>query len=256
MSDYDIIVIGAGHNALICAGYLAQANHRVLVLERRPIAGGAVVTEEIIPGYRFDLGGSAHILIHHTPIVQDLHLTRYGLEYIDLDPLFFAPFPDGSHITIWKDIDKTCDSIAAVSTEDAAAYRHFIETWTPIARATVETFLHPPTPLNVMRHLVFGSGLGSGNWERLSDILRGYGQLLRQSFRNPKVQAVIGWMAAQSGPPPTEPLSAPFALWHPMYHVSGMKRPRGGSGMLTQALAKMIGAHGGEVKTSMPVSRI
>ena len=256
MSDYDIIIIGAGHNALICAGYLAQANHRVLVLERRPIAGGAVVTEEIIPGYRFDLGGSAHILIRHTPIVQDLHLTRYGLEYIDLDPLFFAPFPDGSHITIWKDIDKTCDSIAAVSTEDAAAYRRFIETWTPIARATVETFLHPPTPLNVMRHLVFGSGLGSGNWERLSDILRGYGQLLRQSFRNPKVQAVIGWMAAQSGPPPTEPLSAPFALWHPMYHVSGMKRPRGGSGMLTQALAKMIGAHGGEVKTSMPVSRI
>ncbi|MCB0166112.1 MAG: NAD(P)/FAD-dependent oxidoreductase [Anaerolineae bacterium] len=256
MADYDIIVIGAGHNALVCAGYLAQANYRVLVLERRPIAGGAVVTEEIIPGFRFDLGGSAHILIHHTPIVQDLQLTRFGLEYIDLDPLFFAPFPDGSHITIWQDLDKTCDSIAAVSPEDAAAYRHFIDTWTPIAQATVETFLHPPTPVNVVRHLIFGSGLGSGNWERLSDILRGYGQLLRQSFRSPKVQAVIGWMAAQSGPPPTEPLSAPFALWHPMYHVSGMKRPRGGSGMLTQALAKMISAHGGEVKTSMPVSRI
>ncbi|HMQ54208.1 MAG TPA: NAD(P)/FAD-dependent oxidoreductase, partial [Anaerolineae bacterium] len=109
MADYDIIVIGAGHNALVCAGYLAQAGHKVLVLERRHIAGGAVVTEEIVPGFRFDLGGSAHILIHHTPIIQDLKLTDYGLEYIDLDPLFFAPFPDGSHIFIWKDVDRTCD---------------------------------------------------------------------------------------------------------------------------------------------------
>lgn len=256
MADYDIIVVGAGHNALICAGYLVQANYKVLVLERRHKVGGAVVTEEIVPGFRFDLGGSAHILIHHTPIVQDLQLANYGLEYIDLDPLFFAPFPDGSHITIWKDIDKTCASIAAVSPEDAEAYRRFIETWTPVAEATVATFLNPPTPANVIRHLGLGSGIGADSWERLSDILRGYGQLLRQSFRSPKVQAVIGWMAAQSGPPPTEPVSAPFALWHPMYHVSGMKRPRGGSGMLTQALAKMIRAHGGEINVSMPVAKI
>ena len=256
MADYEIIIIGAGHNALVCAGYLAQAGYKILVLERRHTVGGAVVTEEIIPGFRFDLGGSAHILIHHTPIVHDLKLTHYGLEYIDLDPLFFAPFPDGSHITIWRDIDRTCDSIATVSPEDAETYRRFIEKWTPMAKATVETFLHPPTLPNVVRHLGLGSGLGANPWEPLSDIMRGYGQLLRQSFRSPKVQAVIGWMAAQSGPPPTEPLSAPFALWHPMYHISGMKRPRGGSGMLTQALAKMISAHGGEIRVSTPVARI
>jgi phytoene desaturase len=256
MANVDIIVIGAGHNALVCAGYLAQAGHKVLVLERRHLVGGAVVTEEIVPGFRFDLGGSAHILIHHTPIIQDLKLTDYGLEYIDLDPLFFAPFPDGSHLLIWKDVDQTCESIAAVCPEDADAYRRFIDTWTPLAKASVESFLHPPTLFNLGRYLIWGSGLGPRNWERLSDILRGYGQVLRQSFKSPKVQAVIGWMAAQSGPPPGEPLSAPFALWHPMYHVSGMKRPRGGSGMLTQALAKMIKAHGGEIRTSTPVARI
>ncbi len=256
MTTYDAIIIGAGHNALVCAGYLAQAGQRVLVLERRHIVGGAVVTEEIVPGFRFDLGGSAHILIHHTPIVQDLRLADYGLDYIDLDPLFFAPFPDGSHITIWKDIDKTCESIAAICPADAEAYRRFIETWKPLAKASVESFIHPPTPYNVVKHLGLRSGLGVGNWERLTDIFRGYGQVMRQSFSDPRVQAVIGWMAAQSGPPPTEPLSAPFALWHPMYHVSGMKRPRGGSGMLTQALAKMIEAHGGEIHTSMPVKRI
>lgn len=256
MSDYDAIIIGAGHNGLICAGYLARAGKKVLVVERRHKVGGAVVTEEIVPGFKFDLGGSAHILIHHTPIVQDLHLTEYGLEYIDLDPLFFAPFPDGRSITMYKDLDQTCESIAQVSPPDAEAYREFIKTWRPLAEATVETFCNPPTVSNVGRNLIFKSGLGGRNWERLSEILRGYGQLLRQSFHGPEVPAMIGWMAAQSGPPPTEPLSAPFALWHPMYHVSGMKRPRGGSGMLTQALARMIEAHGGTILTNAPAQKI
>ena len=70
MSDCDILVVGAGHNALVCAAYIAQAGYKEVVLERRHKAGGAVVTEEIVPGYHFDLGGSAHILINHTPIVS------------------------------------------------------------------------------------------------------------------------------------------------------------------------------------------
>ena len=257
MSDYDAIIIGAGHNGLICAGYLAQAGKKVLVVERRHRVGGAVVTEEIVPGFKFDLGGSAHILIHHTPIVQDLRLAEYGLEYLDLDPLFFAPFPDGRAITLYKDLDRTCENIAQnVSEQEAEAYRRFIELWRPLAEATVETFCQPPTPWNVGKNLIYKSGLGGRNWERLTDIFRGYGQLLRQSFAGEELPALIGWMAAQSGPPPTEPLSAPFALWHPMYHVSGMKRPRGGSGQLTQALARMIEAHGGTILTNAPAQKI
>ena len=72
MADCDILVVGAGHNALVCAGYLAQAGYKVLVIERRHKAGGAVVTEEIVPGFKFDVGGAAHILINHTPSVRDL----------------------------------------------------------------------------------------------------------------------------------------------------------------------------------------
>lgn len=255
MSDYDAIIVGAGHNGLICAGYLAQAGKRVLVVERRHKVGGAVVTEEIVPGFKFDLGGSAHILIHHTPIIQDLKLLDYGLEYLDLDPLFFMPFPDGRSLTMYKDLDKTCENIAQISEQDAEAYRAFIKQWTPLAEATVETFCNPPTIPNVVRNLGFKSGM-TGQMDRLGDIFKGYGQLLRQSFQGDEVAAMIGWMAAQSGPPPTEPFSAPFAFWHPMYHVSGMKRPRGGSGMLTQALRKMIEAHGGDVLTSSPAQKI
>ena len=107
----------------------------------------------------------------------------------------------------------------------------------------------------MVKTLVFQSGVRK-DLRRLKAILGGYGQLLRTSFVSPQVQAVIGWMAAQSGPPPTEPLSAPFALWHPMYHRSGVKRPRGGSGVLTEALARMIRAHGGSIATDSPVDRI
>ncbi|MEX1018902.1 MAG: NAD(P)/FAD-dependent oxidoreductase [Litorilinea sp.] len=255
MRDCDVVVVGAGHNGLVCAGYLAKAGYKVILVERRHTVGGAVVTEEIIPGYKFDLGGSAHILIHHTPIIQDLGLEKYGLEYIDLDPLFFAPFPDGSHVTIWKDLDKTCESIARISPEDAEAYRAFITQWQPLAKGMVQSFLEPPTAGNLFRNLVWKTG-GPNRTQQLSAILRGYGQVLRQTFRDPRIQAVIGWMAAQSGPPPGEPLSAPFALWQPMYHESGMKRPKGGSGMLTQALARMIQAHGGHIIAGAPVKRI
>ena len=256
MPDCDVLIIGAGHNALVCAGYLAQAGYRVIMLERRHTVGGAVVTEEHFPGFKFDLGGSAHILIHHTPIIQDLRLHAYGLEYIDLDPLFFAPFPDGSQITLWKDIDRTCESIAAISPVDAENYRRFVARWTPLAEGMVRSFQEPPTAGNLLRNLIWRTGRGQERFEQLSQILRGYGQVLRQSFVDPRVQALVGWMAAQSGPPPGEPLSSPFALWHPMYHRSGMKRPRGGSGMLTQALARMVQAHGGQIIAGAPVSRI
>ena len=148
--------LAQGHNALVCAGYLAQAGYRVGMLERRPVVGGAVVTEETLPGFRFDLGGSAHILIHHTPIVRELSLARYGHSYID--PLFFAPFPDGSRLFVWKDVERTCESIAAISPQDAETYRRFIEDWKPMAQAMVDSFLQAPTPLNVARTLGFQSG--------------------------------------------------------------------------------------------------
>jgi phytoene dehydrogenase-like protein len=257
MADFDVIIVGAGHNALVCGGYLAKAGYRVCVVERRHIVGGAVVTEEIVPGYRFDLGGSAHSLINLTPIVAELELRRYGLDYIDLDPLFFAPFADNTHIMIWRDVAKTCESIAAVSPPDADRYYTFIKEWQPIAAALVESLMHPPTPLNLARYLGWGAiGRNARHLGTISRLRLSYGELLRQSFTSPKIQALIGCMAAQAGRPPTEPLSATFAVWHATYHIGGVKWPRGGSGMLTQALANLILSHGGTILTDAPVCRI
>ena len=254
--DYDVIIIGAGHNALISAAYLAQAGKNVAVFERRHIVGGAVSTEEIVPGYQFDLGGSAHILIRLTPIIEELKLEHYGLEYLELDPLFFSPFPDGDSIFIYRDADRTANELEKKFSGEGDAYRRFIDDWLPFSRAVKDAFLSVPGPLQLGRKMVFGSKTKVDWKSALSTILRPYGDVVTQYFREEKIIAPLVWMAAQSGPPPTEPLTAPFLLWHPLYHEGGVARPRGGSGMLTRALAAHIEAHGGHIFTSARVEEI
>ncbi|PAP77331.1 phytoene desaturase family protein [Rubrivirga marina] len=254
--DYDLIVVGAGHNALISAAYAAKAGYRVGVFERRYIVGGAVSTVEQVPGYQFDLGGSAHILIRLTPIVEELGLDEYGLEYLELDPLFFAPYEDGSSLFIYRDVDRTCEHIEAQFPGEGDRYRRFVETWAPFSQTVRDVFLSTPSPLELGKRFAFGSS-AQVDWQNaLSVIMRPYGEVVDQYFTEEKVKAPLVWMAAQSGPPPTEAMSAPFLLWHPLYHESGIARPRGGSGGLTKALAAMIRAHGGEVRTSSPVDRL
>ena len=256
MPDYDVITIGSGHNALITSAYLAQAGKRVAVFERRDVVGGAVSTVEQVPGYRFDLGGSAHILIRLTPIVEELGLARYGLEYLELDPLFFAPFPDGDHLFIHRSERKTAEHLDQRFPGEGEAYLRFMDEWRPFARVVKDLFLSTPSPLELGRKMMFGDAI-QGDWKRaLRSILAPYGEVVDRYFAEEKVKAPLVWMAAQSGPPPGEPMTSPFLLWHPLYHEGGVARPRGGSGMLTQALARHIEDHGGEVHASAPVDRI
>ena len=126
--DYDLIVVGAGHNALISAAYAAKAGYRVGVFERRKVVGGAVSTVEHVPGYQFDLGGSAHILIRLTPIIEELGLYDYGLEYLELDPLFFAPYEDGSSVFIRRSVDETCQGLEQQFPGEGDRYRKFVDT--------------------------------------------------------------------------------------------------------------------------------
>ena len=254
--DYDIIIIGAGHNSLVAAAYLAQTGYRVAVFERRDIAGGAASTKEIVHGYQFDLGGSAHILIRLTPIVEELGLDSFGLEYIDIDPLFFSPYPDGDSLFFYRDSTRTAEHIDSKYPGEGEAYARFIEEWLPFARTVRETFLSVPGPFQLGKKMVF-SPSAQMDWQRaLGMILKPYGEVVDQYFREEKIKAPLTWMAAQSGPPPSEPMTAPFLLWHPLYHEGGVARPRGGSGMLTQALQRHIEAHSGEVFLSAPVERI
>ncbi len=235
---------------------MAQAGYRVAVFEKRGIVGGAVSTVEMVPGYQFDLGGSAHILIRLTPVVEELGLEAYGLEYLECDPLFFAPYEDGDSVFIYRDAEKTADGLEASFPGEGDAYRRFIDDWKPFARTVRETFLRTPSPFELGKAFVMGES-AQMDWDRaLRQITKPYGEVVDDYFQEEKVKTPLVWMAAQSGPPPTEALTAPFLLWHPLYHESGLARPRGGSGELTKALRRHIEAHGGDVFTSAGVDEI
>jgi phytoene dehydrogenase-like protein len=257
VGELDVAVVGAGHNALVAAAYLARAGKRVAVFERAARAGGAVQTrDDVFAGYRIDVGSSAHILIHLTPILEELELARYGLHYLDCDPWAWYPLEDGRALEFWRSIDRTCESIAAVSPRDAAAYRRFCDTWRPLSEAVLEVFLGPPQAGRMAWKLARSGGLPGGRRTGLHTVLGSARALLEATFEHPAVRAAMEWLAAQSGSPPTELGTAPLAGWQPLYHRSGVQRAVGGSGALADALVACIRDHGGEVHTAAPVRRI
>ena len=257
LENYDVAVVGGGHNGLTCACYLAKAGLKVVVLERRHIVGGAVCTQDdLIPGYKIDVGSSAHIMIHLTPVIKELELEKFGLKYIDCDPFAFAPMPDGKGaIYFWRDIDKTCESIAKVSPVDAGRYKKFVTEWEAVNKGVFQAFLKPPTATNLVRHLVFG-GKSKNPADMVRKLMTSYGALVRETFVHEGLRGAMAWLAAQSGPPPTMTATGDFLGWHSMIHESGVKRPEGGSGALTQAMARCFEHHGGELRLSAAVEKI
>lgn len=257
-TSYDAVVVGSGHNGMITAAYLAQAGAKVAVFERRSIVGGAVCTDDsLIPGYRIDVGSSAHIMIHQTPVLRDLNLASHGLEYLEMDPWASYPVPGTNQVIHFhRDVEKTCQSIARVSAADADNYRQFVSAWKSLNAGALRAFLREPTPWNLFRSFFGRSIAGMDRLGMLKAIFGPYGQLLEETFVSPHVKTAIAWLAAQSGPPPSEVASGNFAGWHAMYHESGMKRAKGGSGALTQALKRKILADGGAVFEDAAVDAI
>jgi phytoene dehydrogenase-like protein len=265
----DVVVIGSGHNGLVAACYLARAGLSVDVVESDHVLGGAVSTVERWPGVRVDRGSSAHVIIRHSGIVEDLDLAAHGLRYIDCDPWGFAPAPspgaagpEGRPLVFSVDLDATCASItAACSPEDAAAYREFVSVWSRRSRAVAASFGRRPTPAGLIRSFWPMGAPADGRprtpgGDLAVDFLGSGDALLDRWFTSERLKAALAWFGAQSGPPMSEPGTAAMVGWAALLHEVPPGHPVGGSGGLTAALRRRLESDGGRVALGDGAARL
>jgi phytoene dehydrogenase-like protein len=244
---YDIVVAGAGHNSLISAAYLAKAGYRCLVLEGRPKIGGGVKTAELtLRGFHDDCCSTAHVFIQDNPLIKndELKLGDYGLEYIDPDPIFHIPFPDGTYLTQWRDVDRTCAEFAKFSKKDAAAYRKMLAELDAV-RAIFTSGSFTPIgfgkPLNEQLAQVPQGKL----WQRR--LAMSAWDIIHDTFEDDHCRTFMLYMSHLAAEPPDAPVTGRLAYGAPRQQHGGRPLPKSGSGALTEALGRFIEAHGGTI---------
>lgn len=269
MPSYDVIIIGAGHNGLVAAAYLARAGRRVLVLERRELVGGACVTEDIWPGFKVSTAAYVNSLLRPA-IIRELELARHGLEILPRNPSSFTPFPDGRSLLLGPDADLNRREIASFSPRDADAFPRYEAMLERIARF-VEPMLDetPPNPWKPRPRDLAQLGRIAWRFSRLGrdgaaaiQILTGAARpILDRWFESEQLKvtlatdAVIGAMAS-----PATPGTAYVLFHHVMGECNGVRGVwgyvRGGMGGISNALAAAARSHGADIRTSSPVAKI
>src|SRR3989440_5262650 len=266
--SYDIIIVGAGHNGLVTAAYLARAGKRVLVLERRHVVGGACVTEELWPGFKVSTAAYVNSLLR-PEIIRALELARHGFELLPRSPSSFTPFPDGRFLLMGPDKELTRRQVAKFSPRDAAALPRYEAMLERVADFIEPTLLRtPPNPWAPRpRNLAQLAKLG---WSFLKlgttgpqaiEILTGAARpILDRWFESEELKialatdAIIGAMAS-----PSMPGTAYVLFHHVMGECNGVRGMwgyvRGGMGGITQALASAARAHGAEIRVNSPVAK-
>ena len=253
---YDIVVAGGGHNSLVTAAYLAKAGYKCVVLEGRPKMGGGVKTAELtLKGFHDDCCSTAHAFLQDNPMLKnnELQLSDYGLEYIDPDPIFHIPFPDGTYLTQWRDLDRTCGEIAKFSKKDADAYRKMLgefDAVKPIMMGASFTPIGFAKPLNDQlatqpRGKLWQRRLAMSAWDIVQD-----------TFEEEHTRAFFLYMSHLSSEPPDAPMTGRLAYATARQQHSGRPIPKGGSGALTVALSRFIEAHGGVLLVNKWVNRL
>src|ERR1700738_4309853 len=272
MTETDVVIIGAGHNGLTCAAYLAMAGLRVKVVERRKVAGGAAVTEESHPGFRNSVAAYTVSLLN-PKVISDSRLHDHGLRIVERRAQNFLPAPDGSYLLTGE--DRTHQSLAKLSERDAGRIDAFSRELEAIADVLRQLVLRAPP--NLVEG--FGPGeireafhaLGAANILRrlsreqqrsLLDLFTGSaGEMLDDRFESDLVKALFGFDAIVGNyASPYAAGSAYVMLHHAFGEVNGKKgvwgHAIGGMGAITQAMASAARGHGADIEIGAGVREV
>ena len=272
MNETDIVIIGAGHNGLTCAAYLAMAGLRVKVVERRKVVGGAAVTEEFHPGFRNSVAAYTVSLLN-PKVISDLRLADHGLKIVERRAQNFLPSPDGSYLLTGE--GRTKQSVAKLSERDAGRIDAFSRELEAIADVLRQFVLRAPP------NLVEGFGVGAirealnalgsaGILRKLTleqqrsllDLFtRSAGEMLDETFESDLVKSLYGFDAIVGNyASPYAAGSAYVMLHHAFGEVNGKKgvwgHAIGGMGAITQAMARAARGSGAEIETDAGVREV
>ena len=269
---YDVVIMGAGHNGLVCAAYLARAGLKVKVLERRGIVGGAAVTEEFYPGFRNSIA-SYTVSLLNPKVIADLELHRHGLKILERPAMNFLPLPDGDYLLTGE--GRTKSEIAKFSRRDAERYDAYGAKLETIADTLRDLVLRAPPNviegfgLRGLREL--GRAAALGNELRHLDLeerrllldlfTKAAAEILDEWFDSEPLKALLGFDAIVGNyASPYDPGTAYVLLHHAFGEVNGKKgawgHAVGGMGAITQAMAKAAAEHGAEIETDAKVAEV
>jgi phytoene dehydrogenase-like protein len=254
---FDAVIIGGGHNGLVCANYLARAGLKTIVLEARSVIGGACTSEELIPGAIYSSCSYIQMMLR-SEVVNDLELKRFGLNSVSPAMQEMALWEDGDNVMLWQEIDKTLRSVEKHNKVDGEGFMRFATRLKRFGDLTHEIQLSDPPSQAQLREIF----KNAGEMELFDEFMEASAEeLLQKYIQSDRLRGFMMFMGLVSTwGSPTTPGTAYVYGYHALGEFEGSfgryGLPEGGMGMISQSMVNGLKAHGGEVRLSSPISKV